>query len=52
MRVRTAELDEARTFLEGVPSSVAAGVVVLDADLKVRSWNRGPRSFGGCAPRR
>jgi two-component system, chemotaxis family, CheB/CheR fusion protein len=38
MRVRTAELDEARTFLEGVLSSVAAGVVVLDADLTVRSF--------------
>jgi len=47
MRVRTAELDEARTFLEGVLSSVAAGVVVLDADLTVRSWNKGAEELWG-----
>jgi two-component system CheB/CheR fusion protein len=47
MRVRTSELDEARTFLEGVLSSVAAGVVVLDADLKVRSWNKGAEELWG-----
>jgi len=52
MRVRTAELDEARTFLEGVLSSVAAGVVVLDAELRVRSWNKGQRNSGDCALRR
>jgi two-component system, chemotaxis family, CheB/CheR fusion protein len=37
MRARTAELDEARTLLEGVLFSVAAGVVVLDRSLLVRS---------------
>jgi two-component system, chemotaxis family, CheB/CheR fusion protein len=47
MRVRTAELDEARTFLEGVLSSVAAAVVVLDADLAVRSWNKGAEELWG-----
>jgi two-component system, chemotaxis family, CheB/CheR fusion protein len=47
MRVRTAELDEARTFLEGVLSSVAAGVVVLDSDLLVRSWNKGAEELWG-----
>src|SRR5690606_23157890 len=47
MRVRTSELDEARTFLEGVLSSVAAGVVVLDADLMVRSWNKGAEDLWG-----
>jgi two-component system CheB/CheR fusion protein len=47
MRVRTAELDEARTFLEGVLSSVAAGVVALDADLTVRSWNKGAEELWG-----
>jgi two-component system CheB/CheR fusion protein len=47
MRVRTTELDEARTFLEGVLSSVAAGVVVLDAGLLVRSWNRGAEELWG-----
>jgi two-component system, chemotaxis family, CheB/CheR fusion protein len=47
MRARTAELDEARTFLEGVLFSVAAGVVVLDADLLVRSWNKGAEELWG-----
>ncbi|HYS39388.1 MAG TPA: CheR family methyltransferase [Pseudonocardiaceae bacterium] len=47
MRIRTAELDEARTFMHGVLSSVAAGVVVLDAELRVRSWNRGAEDLWG-----
>ncbi len=47
MRARTTELDEARTFLEGVLSSVAAAVVVLDAELLVRSWNRGAADLWG-----
>jgi two-component system, chemotaxis family, CheB/CheR fusion protein len=47
MRLRTAELDEVRIFLEGVLSSVAAGVVVLDAELLVRSWNKGAEELWG-----
>jgi len=47
MRARTAELDEARTFLEGVLFSVAAGVVVLDGNLLVRSWNKGAEELWG-----
>jgi two-component system CheB/CheR fusion protein len=47
MRTRTSELEEARYFLEGVLSSVAAGLVVLDADLSVRSWNRGAEELWG-----
>ena len=47
MQLRTAELDETRTFLEGVLSSVAAGVVVLDAELIVRSWNKGAEELWG-----
>ena len=47
LRIRTDELDEARTFLEGVLSSIAAGVVVLDANLRVRSWNRGAEELWG-----
>ncbi|MFI5664426.1 CheR family methyltransferase [Streptomyces sp. NPDC051684] len=41
MRTRSDELDETRAFLEGVLASVAAAIVVLDKDLKVKSWNRG-----------
>ncbi len=47
LRVRTGELDEARSFLEGVLSSVAAAVVVLDGTLLVRSWNRGAEELWG-----
>jgi two-component system CheB/CheR fusion protein len=41
LRMRTGELNEAQTFLEGVMSSVAAAVVVLDTGLRVRTWNSG-----------
>ncbi|WP_420033277.1 CheR family methyltransferase [Streptomyces sp. cg28] len=47
MRTRTEELDEARAFLEGVLTSIAAAVVVLDRDLKVKSWNRGAADLWG-----
>ncbi|GAB3402451.1 CheR family methyltransferase [Flindersiella endophytica] len=47
LRIRTAELDEARSFLEGVLGSVGAGVVVLDRELRVRSWNRGAEDLWG-----
>ncbi|MEU0876446.1 PAS domain-containing protein [Nocardia brasiliensis] len=47
MRIRTDELDETRAFLEGVLSSVAACVVVLDDQLRVRSWNRGAEDMWG-----
>jgi two-component system, chemotaxis family, CheB/CheR fusion protein len=50
MRVRTEELDEARTFLEAVLTSIAAGVVVLDQNLKVKSWNRGAVDLWGLRP--
>ncbi|QEU93003.1 CheR family methyltransferase [Streptomyces kanamyceticus] len=47
MRIRSEELDEATAFLEAVLTSIAAGVVVLDSDLKVRSWNRGAVDMWG-----
>ena len=47
MRIRSSELDEARTFLEGVLSSLAAGVVVLDSGMLVKSWNRGADELWG-----
>lgn len=47
MRIRSGELDEARNFLAGVLSSIVAGVVVLDAQLRVRSWNRGAEELWG-----
>ncbi len=47
LRVRSEQLAETRGFLEGVVSSVAAGVVVLDARLRVRSWNKGAEDLWG-----
>ncbi|MBF6170651.1 CheR family methyltransferase [Nocardia blacklockiae] len=47
LRIRSSELDETRSFLEGILSSVAAGVVVLDGELRVRSWNRGAEELWG-----
>ncbi|MEU5689528.1 CheR family methyltransferase [Streptomyces venezuelae] len=47
MRIRTEELDEARAFLEAVLTSIAAGVVVLDSKLRVKSWNRGAVDLWG-----
>lgn len=47
LRIRSSELDEARVYLEGVLSSVGAGVVVLDGNLRVRSWNRGAEDLWG-----
>ncbi|MGH4032148.1 CheR family methyltransferase [Actinomycetota bacterium Odt1-20B] len=50
LRVRTSDLDETRAFLEGVVGSIAAGVVVLSADMTVRSWNRGAVDLWGLQP--
>ncbi len=47
LRMRTGELNQAQTFLEGVMSSVAAAVVVLDTGLKVRTWNSGAEDIWG-----
>ncbi|MFD7337230.1 CheR family methyltransferase [Streptomyces violascens] len=47
MRIRTTDLDEARAFLEGVVGSIAAGLVVLSGDMKVKSWNRGAVDLWG-----
>ncbi|MEU6992933.1 CheR family methyltransferase [Streptomyces sp. NPDC046465] len=47
MRIRSEELDEARAFLEAVLTSIAAGVVVLDNKLRVKSWNRGAVDMWG-----
>lgn len=47
MRLRSTDLDEARAFLEGVVSSIAAGVVVLSGDMRAKSWNRGAVELWG-----
>jgi two-component system CheB/CheR fusion protein len=47
LRTRSGELDQAATFLSGVLASVPAGVVVLDSDLRIRSWNRVSQDLWG-----
>ncbi|RAJ90375.1 MULTISPECIES: PAS domain-containing protein [unclassified Streptomyces] len=47
MRIRSEEMDEARSFLEGVLTSIAAAVVVLDQDFQVKSWNLGAADLWG-----
>jgi two-component system CheB/CheR fusion protein len=47
LRQSSAELDAARTFLRGVLSSLEAGVIVVDADLQVETWNRGAEELWG-----
>ncbi|MCX5533953.1 PAS domain-containing protein [Streptomyces sp. NBC_00006] len=47
MRIRSDELDETRAFLEGVLTSIAAAIVVLDKSLRVKSWNRGASDLWG-----
>jgi two-component system, chemotaxis family, CheB/CheR fusion protein len=41
------QLDEANTFLEAVLASMKAGVVVVDPELRVRSWNRRAEDLWG-----
>src|SRR5215208_1229934 len=40
LRHRSEELNDANAFLESVLASLDAGVVVLDRELRVLSWNR------------
>ena len=47
LRMRGTDLDQAHSFLESVVSSIATSVAVLDADLKVRSWNAGAEDLWG-----
>lgn len=47
MRIRSTELDEVRGFLESVLSVVTKGVVVLDHELRVQTWNRGAEELWG-----
>jgi len=39
LRVRSGQLNQSKSFLESVMESMRAGVVVLDRDLTVESWN-------------
>jgi two-component system, chemotaxis family, CheB/CheR fusion protein len=47
LRDRTTELDEVNDFLESILTSVRAGVVVLDQELRVLVWNQGAENLWG-----
>ena len=47
LRIRSGELDETRTFLQSVLSSVGLAIVVLDDRLTVRSWNAAAEDMWG-----
>jgi two-component system CheB/CheR fusion protein len=47
LRTRTSELDEVNAYLATVLSSVPVAVVVLDEDLRVRSWNSAAEELWG-----
>jgi two-component system, chemotaxis family, CheB/CheR fusion protein len=47
LRHRTDELDESNTFLESILRTLRSAVIVLDADLVVRVWNRSAEDLWG-----
>ncbi|GGM86945.1 chemotaxis protein CheR [Lentzea pudingi] len=47
LRERTAELDQVNEFLESILTSLRAGVVVLDLQMRVLAWNRGAEELWG-----
>lgn len=47
LRERSAELDQVNEFLESILTSLRAGVVVLDLQMRVLAWNRGAEELWG-----
>jgi two-component system, chemotaxis family, CheB/CheR fusion protein len=47
LRVSTEQLDNANSFMEAVLTSLQAGVVVVDRDLRIRMWNRRAEDLWG-----
>jgi two-component system CheB/CheR fusion protein len=47
LNLRTDELNQTNSFLESILASLEAGVVVLDAELRVTAWNEGARDLWG-----
>lgn len=39
LRIRTGQLDQSTSFFESVMESIRVGVIVLDSDLTIESWN-------------
>lgn len=47
---RGLDLNAANLYLEAILTSLRAGVVVVDQELRVRAWNAGARELWGLAP--
>ncbi|WNV85550.1 CheR family methyltransferase [Umezawaea sp. Da 62-37] len=47
LRDRSGELDQVNGFLESILTSLRAGVVVLDLEMRVLAWNRGAEELWG-----
>ncbi|MEV6239346.1 CheR family methyltransferase [Lentzea sp. NPDC051838] len=47
LRERTTELDQVNEFLESILTSLRAGVVVLDVQMRVLAWNTGAEELWG-----
>ncbi|MFC3896769.1 PAS domain-containing protein [Lentzea rhizosphaerae] len=47
LRERTGELDRVNDFLESILTSLRAGVIVLDVQMRVPAWNRGAEELRG-----
>jgi two-component system CheB/CheR fusion protein len=47
LRDRTSELDDLNEFLESILTSLRAGVVVVDLEMRVMAWNAGAEELWG-----
>ncbi len=47
LRDRGVELDELNDFLESVLTSIQAGIVVVDTEMRIKAWNRGAEDLWG-----
>ncbi|HWP41912.1 MAG TPA: CheR family methyltransferase [Blastocatellia bacterium] len=50
MRQRTVELNEVNDFMESILTSLRAGVMVIDQNLRVQVWNRRAEDLWGLRP--
>jgi two-component system CheB/CheR fusion protein len=47
LRDRSLELDDLNDFLESVLTSIQAGIVVIDSEMRIKAWNRGAEDLWG-----
>jgi two-component system CheB/CheR fusion protein len=47
LRDRGVELDDLNDFLESVLTSIQAGIVVIDTEMRIKAWSRGAEELWG-----